>query len=84
MGSCTAIIPPLKRWLDKKYPDLCEWHDAEWKKRVWHDKVVADHEMCVIFARHGHHALAYCAGVFFFLATPVWFYRKIRERKKWL
>ena len=75
MGGCS--VPIKKVWFDERFKELCDWHDAEYKKRVWQDKVIADFVVTAEFAKRGYPLIAYGSIPYFhILGTAFWLYKK--------
>lgn len=83
MGSCTIWPPAVKRWFDSKFGDLCDDHDAEYVKRVWRDKWVADLVMAYGFMTRGAVTIAYLSLAYnFILGTIYWTWKKYKPKRK--
>lgn len=74
-----SVPKPFKSWFDTRFTDLCDWHDEQYVKRVWRDKVVADMVVTAEFAKRGYLWVAY-GSIFYFgvFGTILWVWKKYK------
>jgi len=59
-------IPFLRPWFERKFGDLCEWHDNQYDIiRCEDDRLLVDFEFAYQVSRRGSYWLAVFALIFF-------------------